>query len=83
MKVRLLTWFNGSGLSRDAQIVGDLLRSRGYAVAERNFFDPPQADRADLNLFLERASPLHFPTARPLRTSDIQNLRVALAELGH
>jgi glycosyltransferase involved in cell wall biosynthesis len=64
VKVRLLTWFNGSGLSRDAQIVGDLLRSGGYAVVERNFFDPPQADRADLNLFLERASPLHFPTAR-------------------
>jgi hypothetical protein len=64
VKVRLLTWFNGSGLSRDARVVGDLLRGRGHTVVERNFFDPPQADRADLNLFLERAGPLHFPTAR-------------------
>jgi hypothetical protein len=38
VKVRLLTWFNGSGLSRDARVVGELLRGRGYTVVERNFF---------------------------------------------
>jgi glycosyltransferase involved in cell wall biosynthesis len=64
VKIRLLTWFNGSGLSRDAQVVGDLLRGRGHRVVERNFFDPPQAEHADLNLFLERARAHHFPTAR-------------------
>lgn len=78
MHCNILTWRNGAGLERDADLLASTLRAQGHQVRVHEYWPPgrqhamerlldPRRWRQppyDVNLFLEKLEPAWFPMAR-------------------
>jgi hypothetical protein len=55
---------NGVGISRDIKIITDLLRPAGFDVSCTHLFRLDPTKKYDLNIFLERLTPIALATAK-------------------